>query len=102
MPLCDSISRQFCCKTNLLPSPLLLTMPKNKQLTKAQIEVIHALCGKIKSGLQNYNVSSLPKLKDAIQQLRDTMPQTYLQNVADSLPKRLKLDRNAKGYPIKY
>lgn len=63
---------------------------------------IENLWGKIKSGLQNYDVSSVPKLKDAIQQLWDSMPQTYLQTVADSLPKQLKLVRNAKGYPIKY
>ena len=68
----------------------------------SDINPIENIWGKIKSGLQNYDVSSVPKLKDAIQQLWDSMPQTYLQTLADSLPRRLELVRNAKGYPIKY
>lgn len=56
---------------------------------------IENLKGKIQSELQNYNVSSVPKLKGAIQQLWDSMPQTYLQTAADSPPKQLKIIKNA-------
>ena len=63
---------------------------------------IENIWAKIKSGLHNFDVSSVPKLIDAIQQLWDTLPQTYLHTLADSLPKRLKLVCKSKGYPIKY
>lgn len=57
------------------------------------------LWGKLKSRLQNYDVSFIMKLKDTIQQLGEPMPQTYLQTLALSLPNNLKHVRNAKGYP---
>lgn len=56
----------------------------------------------IKRNLRGKDTSSLPKLQAAIQESWDSFSDTHLQNLASSVPKRLKDVIKRKGYPIGY
>lgn len=56
----------------------------------------------IKSKLRNADTSSLPKLEAAIRHVWDNFKPELLQNLADSVPKRLEQCIKAKGNATKY
>ena len=61
---------------------------------------IENLWGIIKSRLRQEDTSTTPKLELAIQKVWDEIPASHCQNLADSVPKRLKQVIKAKGFPI--
>ena len=63
------------------------------------IENIWAL---MKRELRGKDTSSIPKLRAAIQEVWDGLNATWLQNMADSVPKRLQSVLKRKGLPCKY
>ena len=64
------------------------------------ISPIENLWGIIKARLRQEDTSTIPKLELAIQKVWDEIPASHCQNLADSVPNRLKQVIKAKGFPI--
>ena len=66
------------------------------------INPVENLWSIIKRGLRDLDTSSVPKLTTAIQQLWATIPQSHMENLADSVPRRLQEVIKRKGNTTKY
>ena len=66
------------------------------------INPIENLWSIIKRRLRDLDTSSVPKLVAAIEQLWATLPPSHLQNLADSVPRRLREVLKRKGNTTKY
>lgn len=64
------------------------------------ISPIENLWGIMKACLRQEDTSTIPKLELAIQKVWDEIPASHCQNLADSVPNRLKQVIKAKGFPI--
>lgn len=66
------------------------------------VNPIENLWALIKKDLQGHDVSSLPRLEAAIKDSWNKIPASTLENLAKSLPKRLREVKKKKGNPTKY
>jgi hypothetical protein len=56
----------------------------------------------MKDGLKSKDMGSAPKLRAELKKLWVTLDQAMLQNLSDSIPRRLQMVINAKGEMTKY